>query len=422
MKRFIICLLIAGGVLSACSRSLDHIHIQDENAWVYDTSLPVPIQFGLDNDIAITKAVPSGMVNSLGNLDIGVFGLTPSASWTNPSAGQMNPTSENVILCNQAVTLDDQGHLVFNPKRYYPLVSDRVFDFYAYYPHCPTAVNNTVLETGTLYYSGSKSYRALFKNIGYTDILWAKAETAEVLSATNSEGTVYPVPKFNAAYARKVKELPVDQQEKYMPKFRFEHMLTALSFQIKAKDSNAANNLSDMDFKVLGMMVDSVHTSVKLHVASNKAQGDELPEAGTIEPQEISVTKSVSLMQVDNGVASPIDPILPVLNPVEFGSTMMLLPKEEDADGNCYFAARIQVQYGTGESLREEVIPVRFVAPVDNRVHNDGKRRFLKGYKYNFSIIINDPQEIEILTELAPWEEWWANDSYDDENTIDPIS
>ena len=66
----------------------------DEEAWVYDESLPVPVMFTTPQITVQSKAA----VNDMVGLEVGVFGLDRTGHWG-------EATSENVLMYNTIILI-----------------------------------------------------------------------------------------------------------------------------------------------------------------------------------------------------------------------------------------------------------------------------------------------------------------------------
>lgn len=336
----------AAGLMASCSKSAPEV--EDENAWVHDSSLPVPVLFGSAAGVdAATKAIKNGPVtgNVMNTLDVGVVAVAEKQS-----DGTAVTWSENldgsILIDNLGVTTTATGAVVFSPKIYYPFGNKYAYSFYSYYPYT-NAAGETATVTGGAY--------SITYPLGDTDILWASSV------AEDYNGT----PGYNAAYCRAVKLDGVDSQ--YYPKLQYSHLLTALVFRIVGKDSDIEN----YDVKVTGMQITGTSSEATLCIADSN---------GTLSGVLTGNEDGGSIGFTDLDVA-------PTPTETEL-CTILAMPARN------YTAAITLTVDGANQSTVE--------LPLGS---TDGRTRYDAGYIYYFTVTINNPQEITIVeTGLTPWE------------------
>ena len=187
---FIAIVVLAAFMAAACSRSKLSPEA-DENAWMYDETLPVPIQLGANDipDLVTTKALP---VVSTDQLKFKVLMMDINEGYVTPKVGSR-------ILLNEWAQGDGtnlrflasrNGTVV---KHYYPMVPDTVsrfnYSFFAaHYPNTDdvmSQVSETVTAPGTAYVTFPlKTGTADHFNV---DILHAKAHVVTPIVDTNGE-------------------------------------------------------------------------------------------------------------------------------------------------------------------------------------------------------------------------------------------
>ena len=101
MKRTIVLGLAALAVLAGCSKTVveQPAAPADNDAWVYDETLPVPVAF-VAPGLTLTKAEVAGAIEGsvMNGLDIGVFGLATNdgvPAWEN--GGTLTTHSMHII-------------------------------------------------------------------------------------------------------------------------------------------------------------------------------------------------------------------------------------------------------------------------------------------------------------------------------------
>lgn len=283
-KRFSLIFLGALAMILMAGCSKNGPEIPDEDAWVHDLSLPVPIQFG--SGLPVTKASGFEDPSDLDGIIIGVWGLAK-----NEGAVWGKDMSEDVILNNKAGAITDGSIELDGGPYYYPRVSEKNFTFYGYYPKkTPTTV-----EDGSLYVEVS---------LGHTDIVWAKSE---------AKGNGY-----NAKYLRDIR---THKEDDVTPVFNFEHVTAGLKFNAVANLDGGAHK--DDDFtttKIKKVRVLNVPLSGMLCVASQTN-----PELeGTI--TQLGSISNIKLDEIDEAVGK---------SPTEHGTELgeLFLYPDSESDG-----------------------------------------------------------------------------------------
>ena len=339
-------------LLASCSNNDESPAVTPEGedkAWMYDESLPVPVDFAAPQILVESKAgtqpASKAVVTDMVGLQIGVFGLNREGGWGMEE-------NDNVLMLNTAATIHTDRKIRFNPREYYPMNSDVNFNFYGYYPY-----------SENVQFSYSRCYEVTYNNIGSIDILWAK-DTANPLRDPVYDG-------FNARYVRTATSKNWTTE---LPKLEFEHMLTALAFKVRSADeSNIANTVT---FKGLNIL--NIETSAILRIADTdkmrEFEGVVLPtgEKGTIALKDESEDDTT----FDKGVAGVAASV---------GEDLMLVPAIS-------YEAEILLAVN-GEA----------VDPVPVTITREGG--FLQGKRYTITLLVNSPQEVQISTELAKWDD-----------------
>ncbi len=346
MKKAFHIILLALPVLFAagCSKAAP---AEDENAWVYDESLRVPVLFGSAASVdAATKAIQYGPVTGsvMNTLDVGIVGVAEKESNATPVTWSTD-LDGSVLIDNLGVTTTAEGAVVFSPKIYYPFGNKYAYSFYSYYPYTNSDGETATVQDG--------AYRITY-GLGNTDILWAEAV------AEDYNGT----PGYNAAYCRAVKLDGVDSQ--YYPKLQYRHLLTALVFRVVGKDTDIEN----YDVKVTGMQITGTSSQATLCIAdSNGAQ------TGTLTGNEDGGDIGFTSLEV-----------VPTSEEAEL-CTILAMPASN-------YAARVTLTVdGANESS------------VDLKLGNtDGSTEYRAGYIYYFTVTVNNPQEVTVVeTGLTEW-------------------
>ena len=236
----------------------------DENAWVHDLSLPVPIQFG--SPFVETKAKGYESVADLNGIGLVVYGIAKDVEFSN-----WTTTQGALLLYNESATIE-QNAVKFSTTHYYPRISDHSYSFYGYHPQdgSPTVDEN---------------YQAVvvpITDLGTKDILWAKAE------AKGEDG-------YNAQYMRDIRSKTVDDAP---PSFNFKHVTAGLKFIAVANiDSEETTDNDFVNIKIKEVIVGNVPSKGLLSVAGK--------DEGKI--VRLSGARALSLDGLGDGVAPTAD-------------------------------------------------------------------------------------------------------------------
>ena len=255
MKRFSLIFLgaLVMMIMAGCSKKNLQV-TPDEDAWVDDLSLPVPIQFGSSSFLE-TKAGGIESVEDLAGKVLGIYGLAKNGSdWTNGS--------DDALLYNERASVSGGQVNLEGGKKYYPRESDKNFSFYGIYPRFTQAAPSD----GGLYVkvgkgSGDNESHGL---LGSTDIIWAMSE-AELEGGVDG---------YNAKYMRAIRK--AGTYDTKSPSFLFGHVTAGLKIIVAANmdKHNGQNSNSDTDFEVIKIKkvtVKNVHRSGRLCLAGANA-------------------------------------------------------------------------------------------------------------------------------------------------------
>lgn len=339
--------------MASCSKQDGSQVAGGDDAWKYDESLPVPVnlsapQIFVESDLE-PKSKAMITTNHVRGLDIGIMGL-------NRDGGDWGmEVNDDVLICNSKAVANSQNNFEFKGAEdatvsiYYPMTSNVNFNFYGYYPY-DDAVQYT-----------DSHYEVTYENIGDIDILWAKATATQINDGQNTyEG-------FNARYVRKAEDIN-------KPSLEFNHLLTALSFRVASADGE--NHANDITFT--GVSLTGMDRNVTLKIASIDGSAENegvLVTAGN--PGTIPVINTSSQTPQDSlfsiGVASG--------NNV---GNLMVMPSNT-------YTANVYVTSKDGQST---VIPVTISREAPG---------FEKGKRYTVNLLIANPEEVIISSELTEW-------------------
>ena len=442
MKRFSIIVLGALAMLMAgCSKDAP-VSPPDENAWIKDVNLPVPVLFGSSSLSATTKADDPGMIEgeTLIERRVGVIGIDADAeTWREKplnSNGTLYTLNKDALLLHKLVRTTTEGNIEFNPREYYPLVSDQNFNFYGYYPE--NLSSNLYLSTRTELPGSSSGNQIVAINcdIGYQDILWAGTTNDNKVFeyGTDDEGNPLTVTGYNAKYIRKIKYAQMDidadetlsdavkeekkaELESYMPQLKFKHCLSAARFYVQAKDDYAAGTFvtegGEKVLEVTGLTLKGIYNQGSLIVAiRNNNTGDDVSEwegkmvkYGSAQPTDVNLT---------NPDGTDITTVVPKTATSELGHGLMLIPgsaNKTDDNGETYYIEG-EVKYniwttdeGGNKIAEPNTLAVKFPikAKTTDENGNEIDNNFAAGKRYTFTVVFNSLEEVTIKTGLTPW-------------------
>lgn len=303
----------------------------------------VPVTFASAGISVETKAAPKGLIEGtvMKSLDIGVYGVVTEEQ---VPTGSLDAEATFLPgLQNKSVTTGVDGSITFSPKIYYPIVSDKTYSFYGYYPYSAGVV------------AASNSITAEY-DLGDTDILWDE-DHAEVYSKNKG---------FNAAYVREISALSEPVSERFKSDLKFQHVLTALEFKVTTEKEATLDNV-----KIKKVTLNNVATKAKLYIVSN----DPLKASGTVEQSGVAGTLFLE----------SVEGVVPTNTGADMG-TLMLLP------GTSYEAEILLTLDGVEQS------PVKISLTTNA---TDGQ--FKAGSKYTLKLKIKSPVEVTLETALTEW-------------------
>ena len=362
-------LLLAAGCSKNKVEVIDESQPQEE-AWVNDLTLPVPIQFSTPGINTETKAVTNGPIEGtiMNNLDIGIYALAVGDGDKGNNSPNVNPQTwkfsdaESILLGNEKVTTGENGEIVLEGK-YYPVTSDYSYSFYSYYPYNESIAKVTEGERN--------SFRTTYTNIGYTDILFARADATKLQMYQDNIG-------YNAAYIRLLKSTG---NERFMPELKFEHLLTSLQITAKIAIEEGSSNI-----RIQNVALTGANTTVYLYIADNYDNDSSAANdrTGTIVP-----TGATGKIILTDGTDTDF-------TDVELGAEAKVLSQFLVVPGAGY---QMEVTYGIWNNGELTQIVTK------SKSVTSSSGSFEKGNRYNVNITISDALVFDIKSELTAWDD-----------------
>lgn len=381
MNKFgIIFLVFAAVVAVGCSKHVAAETQPAEDAWMYDESLPVPIQFGVSG-VSVKVRSPFNSLDDLVGEDFGIIA--------------MDVEQDVVLLEGETATcvydaVKDRQMLQFEREKYYPYTSECNFSFFAYYkgdnPNVPAFEDDCVKLT----IEGEQW--------GHQDVLWARSDAERLhVRYSSSMGRYIQVQKissaeayydgFNAAYIRYLakgkpaqyaeSEWYTHTYENYMPRLSFEHASTNLRFMAVLDSESPTAFDSTPVIKSVSISGADIHTGADLIVV-NKTDGQE----GYL---DVSNHPIGSLSLFNDEVS-----IVPTEEGILLGDGLFIQPLNK---GSRLFM-KVEIEHNS------EVKPLNVEMTIPSNLK--------PGHYYTFELKLYKTTGVELaVADVAPWVEGW---------------
>lgn len=252
-------------IMAGCSKQTEHQPWQADNsdAWKYDESLPVPVQFASQGISITTKGIIEDD-SGLEGKSFGIFGLSVQHQEDGTVSPAWNPvnTSQLLLENTEGRLSSGNGNIELPVEVFYPLSDDMTFSFYGYYPYSAEHEWN-----GNDYYI---RYTAAGDDLGNIDILYAK-EDAERVDGLDG---------FNAGYVR--------TNPDRLPVLDFAHKTVALDFMaVQAGNAQDVSNVTVTGFDIM-----NAPTVADLYIATITPSKTEAGKLLVMDSGRVSLKKS----------------------------------------------------------------------------------------------------------------------------------
>ncbi len=363
-----------------CSKSFPTVN---ENAWIYDESLPVPIQFGSLKSEMVTKAAVENL-STLSGQPIGVF------AWGEGSDDSMEISAKSIFPAGYKraeVSGSTEYSLVFKEYEadsktvYYPMSSKYNYSFYAYY-------------TGTEQIGGTLDENSYSVNVDFsspfTDILWGKCSDDDLpyddstLPHLQYKNTT--IKGFNSRFSRAAAK--TEDATAYLPSIEFQHVCAAFSFYAKADNdvSMTEEKLQELNehLKIKSVKIINVPTSAKLVVASRDAEQQGVFDTSATGEVSMPVYDGYTILKTTDGAILSTDET--------GGEDKFFLPAGDYSNSQVLFHCTLDDN--------------EFDLPFDLKYTKDEEEStvFEAGKIYSFVVIFKSLEEIRIQVALKEWE------------------
>lgn len=375
----------------ACSKHVEPVGPQ-EDAWINDESLRVPIRFGASTFTQVTKT----MVNEWTDMDekIGVFALNLGG------AEGLLSGSYDIYLDNEpasCVSNPEGGKdmIEFEENKYYPYASDRNLSFVSYYPYFESNAPE--------YYADSIVVPVPKAEWGKHDIMYASA-FAERMYVKYDGSSYVPAEKdvdatnyydgFNATYMRYLYRNGLYDSK--MPHLHYSHKTTCLMFEAFLKEDSMSGVAAPIiqSIEITGA---EIYDEARLVVAKTDADAEwtgELLVGGM--PNS---TLKLGGQNAEDLDAYPDSEGKYALPDYQF----FLQPMSTSSD----LSVTITLENPVNGERMQLTAAIPKVTDIEE---------FKPGHYYPFKITVNHFTGIEISASVEPWRPGWSDD--DDRDTI----
>lgn len=363
MKRFSNILYGALVILVAsCSKNVP-IN-PNEEPWVHDLSLPVPVEIGTSNFQFETKA---GKIDNdnIDQVSLRLFAIDKNSPLSTEANG------ESILFANELAKYDSAKHKIMFGENgtkvwYYPYGSTYHYSFYAYH----TGVSDPVVSKNG---DGTAFFTPINLNETQADILYAKEEVKPLEGEPDG---------FNAKYMRWIRTENKSEEE-YAPKLEFKHLTTALTFKFKTDTEGADENAKEM---MSGVKVNQINlTNLPYLLTLWIADKSQPQREGTL---VISHTEGRKNSVIQNFSDKTID----IDQENELGTMFVMVPSDVKT-----IVAEMTVTVPINNEGGEKEVPVTL-----NLTSANGKFEVAKEYTY--LITMKSLEEMKIKVEVVGWE------------------
>lgn len=364
--------------MAGCSKNIEPSS-PDPDAWRYDVSLPVPIEFGTPS--VATKA---SYIKDLSaeTKNFGVFGIDKAST-------DVSSTSKQLLYNAPAVYNAETKTLDLAVKTFYPMTNTAFFNFYSYYTSKSTTEN--VSSEGRRVY--------VLTDLGNSDILYGSTKV------TGAQRNTVGCDGYNAKYIRAVNNNGTINEADYLPTINFVHVTSALQFYVQTPTAASEKVFTDNNISIKNISVTDVPTKAKLCLVdldsdvysqdgqsvSNSAEGRFLPvETGSLyvrKPTESNSTSTLSMF--------------PKVTPMKAGDPLFIAPQAEAISG------QIAMQGYPFDPIPFELDPA-VMETLDNE--------FKAGHIYNIYLTVHSPEKVTITVTVEAWKDGFTGGDYYENN------
>ena len=329
------------------------------------------------------------------------------------STGPLSDATEaySYVSFLDPIDLDDESPTETSKVYYYPFGNWYHYDFFAYYPRQKKADPSDPKGSDAIgTHTSARSSYVVFEIDGTQDIIWGKASGDGKSIVDSSNKTVKA---YSSKYLRLMKEVdedhngtPDNTEYEVVPAFTFYHLLTQFVFSIKPHDTDASD-IFDKGFKVTELSLKDVYKDLRLYVACKPEDTHTMGDLSIISNNVIDIPASKI---DDDGSPFPIyvagneDNTLLDDNEKEVG--YVIVPP------SLLISSKTHNQYLVNLKMQQKDEAGRY--PGDDGYSGSDvpdtvvqltppEGGFSAGHKYNITIEIYNPTNIQATATLADW-------------------
>lgn len=384
-------------MMAGCSKNIEPVSSPDPDAWIYDASLPVPIRFNSGSLLETKAGGPINVASDMVGKEFGFFAFHNNMPGWGISTGNsfydngIDGWSQNMVA-TCTVHPDDDKRVQFEfygGPYYYPQTSENNYTFYGYHARTTEVRPNTGLINVVV-------------ELGYDDILWAKAEAESFdLKDEDDPDVTNTYEGYNARYIRK--SLMEDNNGDGNPDniarhpfMTFEHLTSCVSFSAETEKSVYAENHEGKDV-VTVTAINIIDTPIKANLCVANRNDSSL---------EGTLTARSEVGSIGSG---SIDVVLTEATQPLYATPFFILPSES-------ITVEIEYTVASGEESGKTVdfVSTYTLTPEVKNGDKAGETGFFAGYKYNYNFVVYTPERITIEAEVTPYESAFGEGVYED--------
>lgn len=400
MKRFsIIFLVMLAALAASCSKDVETEKKPAVDPWIYDETLPVPIQFGVSSFDVKVKSSFNDVYDLVGQR-LGVLAIDADMDWVSED-GEKN----NDIICldDEIVTCSyDESKLrhmlKFDQPRYYPYQSLYNFSFFAYFKgdndNAPVYEQDRVrlpIPEGVWGNQDLVYARADADTLFVTysnDINPTTNEPYGYVPAVRGEDATAFYTGYNASYIRYIaKEKPSNgldhSYQTHLPTLDFYHPSTNIKF-LAVLD---ASNPTEMDvvptIKAIGIKGEEIYLGADFNIVHKDGAEEGLFDVSGYEKGQVNLRGEDGSIELS---------YVPSLEGTQLGDGFFFQPISANSP------LTLVLTLDNGQT--EETIEV----PINTHVE------FKAGHFYTYELRIYRSASLEVaVASVSPWLDGWAD-------------
>ena len=409
---FIAIVVLAALMAAACSRSGKLSPEADENAWMYDETLPVPIRLGGSDVFSLQTKAFDGQITSFNDLPIRVCAVDLNLGTNFANVGwdadkgyctgvtTFEGDDDDKLFMNVRAKVTSQNNVVFlgsgdaEMSRYYPYSetqkikvdnleltksTGKNYSFIAYYS--PSAAQAPSVDANNVLYKTFALLPAEANPANNIDVLWGRVDAQPIFEESEWNGYYQG---FNARYIRTKRA--TDAQ--YTPVLKFQHVTSCIHIFVRAENQAARESWNGNAGGTTGdVTVNNLKIAPKIpYVKMNLLTGE-------LSLDESKGKKPTTYYDYDTTVD-----IHPIEANTEYSTGFFVMPGARTTDDKISITFTIAINGGENKDQTVE-LPL----PTYNDGYSDVVG-YQAGVEYNYYINVKALVESEIKASLSTWD------------------